>query len=423
MLLHESLPYHDGALWCEDVALETIASRAGTPAYVYSAARITLNAARLQAAFAPLDAQIHYSLKANANLAVIRLLRDLGLGMDAVSGGEMDRALRAGVAPADIVFAGVGKTPAELAFALDYGIGWINVESEPELRRIDQLAAERGLRPRVALRLNPGVAARTHHHIATGHVGAKFGMEPQAVAQALARQDQVPHVQIAGLHVHIGSQLGSVAETVAAVQEAQALAAAYPGLRTLNIGGGFPVAYEDAAPLPQPGAFAAALHPLLEGWQVKLEPGRSIVADAGLLLVSVLYVKRQGGQRVVITDGSMTELIRPALYGAVHPVVPLRMAPSAGAAIVAGPVCESADILHRGADLPDLVPGDRLAVLVAGAYGMTMASNYNARVRPPEIMVDGSSWQVARRRETWDDLLRLEEPDSAPPRGSADHAP
>lgn len=408
-LLNESIRYENGALWCDGVPLDALADAVGTPAYVYSAARLRANVARLQAAFAPLNATIHYSLKANANLAIVRLLAGLGLGMDAVSGGEIDRALRAGVDPARIVFAGVGKTPAELAYALDAGVGWINVESRDELRLLDRLAAERKVRPCVALRLNPGISAHTHPHIATGHFGAKFGIAPEVVADILAHQSAAPHVAIEGLHVHIGSQLGRVEETIEAVREAQSLAAPYRTLRTLNIGGGFPVAYTGAERYPDPVQFAAALAPLLNGWQVKLEPGRSIIADAGLLLVSVLYVKHQAGHRFVITDGSMTELIRPALYEAVHPVIPLRAAPVAGPAIVAGPVCESADVLHRGADLPPLAPGDRLAVLVAGAYGMAMASNYNLRVKPPEVLIEDDTWRVVRRRETWDDLLRLEE--------------
>ena len=410
MPLNESIHLHEGALWCDGVPLDALADAVGTPAYIYSASRIRANVARLQAAFASLNADIHYSLKANANLAIVRLLADLGLGMDAVSGGEIARALRVGVPAERIVFAGVGKTAQELAYALEQGIGWFNVESVGELALFNQLAAERGARPRVALRLNPGISAKTHRHIATGHSAAKFGIAPDVVGEMLAHQEQTPHVEIAGLHVHIGSQLGSVEETAAAVREAQTLARPYPGLRTLNIGGGFPVAYTDDEQYPAPAEFAAALAPLLDGWQVKLEPGRSIVADAGVLLVSVLYVKRQGSARFVIVDGSMTELIRPALYEAVHPVMPLHPAEPVEPAIVAGPVCESADILHRDASLPDLAPGDRLAILVAGAYGMVMASNYNQRPRPPEILVEGNTWRIVRQRETWDDLMRLEEP-------------
>lgn len=410
-MLHESFHYRDGALCCDDVRLEAIAEATGTPVYVYSAARIAANVERLRAAFDPLGAAIHYSLKANANLALVRLLHSLGLGMDAVSAGEVYRAQRAGVAPEQIVFAGVGKTAAELAYALEVGVGWFNVESQDELALLDRLAGERGLTAQAALRLNPGIQAQTHRHIATGHYGAKFGMPAEVVADVLAQRAAYPHVRLGGLHVHIGSQLGSVAETVAAVQAAQALAQPYPDVRTLNIGGGFPVRYTADQQYPSPDAFAAALAPVVAGWHVKIEPGRTLVADAGLLAVSVLYIKQQGGARFAIVDGSMTDLIRPALYEAVHEIVPLRQVPAGHAThetVVAGPVCETTDMLSRGAHLPDLEAGDRLAVLDAGAYGMVMASNYNLRTRAPEVLVDGAAWCEVRRRESWDDLLRCE---------------
>ncbi len=412
-MLHETIGYRNGGLWCEDVPLDAIAEAVGTPVYVYSAARLDANAARLRAAFEPLGAAFHYSLKANANLALIRRIAGIGFGMDAVSAGEIHRALQAGVNPQRIVFAGVAKTPAELAYALNAGIGWFNVESATELIRLEALAGERGRRARVALRLNPGIDAPTHPHIATGHAGAKFGMGAEQVADLLGRRADFPHLDIAGLHVHIGSQLARPDETVAAVRCAQALAAPHPGVRTLNLGGGFPVAYTGEEGYPSLEAFAAALAPLLDGWRVLIEPGRAVVADAGLLLVSVLDVKVQGGGRFVLVDGSMAELLRPALYGAVHPIVPLREAAGGAPAVVAGPVCESTDVLHRAASLPDVEPGDRLAVLVAGAYGMVMASNYNMRLRPPEVLVEGERWQVIRRRETWNDLLALERPAGA----------
>jgi diaminopimelate decarboxylase len=413
-ILNESIRYLNGVLCCDGVALDVIADAVGTPVYVYSEARMLANVRRLQTAFAPLAATLHYSLKANANLALIRLLSHAGLGMDAVSAGEIFRARRAGVDPRSIVFAGVGKTRTEIAYALDTGVGWFNVESRDELGVLNALAGERKRIATVALRLNPGVEAKTHHHIATGHFGAKFGMPPDAVAEVLERRSEYSHLRIAGLHVHIGSQLGDVRQTVEAVRAAQALADPYPDFRTLNIGGGFPVRYTEADDYPPPSAFAEALAPLLQGWKVMIEPGRSIIADAGLLLVSVLYVKDQGGHRFAIADGSMTDLLRPALYEAVHPVVPVhpregKMSPT----ILAGPVCESADVLNRHALLPDLEESDRLAVLVTGAYGVVMASNYNMRTRAPEVLVGGDSWRIIRRRETWDDLLRLEQ-DSDP---------
>jgi len=408
-VLNESFCYEDGELCCDGLPLRTIAQAVGTPVYVYSAARLRHNAARLQRAFAPLRAELHYSLKANPNLTLVRMLSQAGLGADAVSAGEVDRALRAGVDPARIVFAGVGKTPAEITFALRAKIGWFNVESRDELTLLNRLAGEEKCRPQVALRLNPGIQAQTHPHIATGHAAAKFGMPPETVAEVLGARTAYPHLRLAGIHVHIGSQLGSVTETVAAVRLAQSLAAPYPDLRTLNIGGGFPVPYTPDDRYPQPEDFAHALAPLVGGWRVLAEPGRAAIADAGVLVIGVVAVKEQGGQRFVIADGGMTDLLRPALYGAIHEVVTLeqRDGPLAPA-VVSGPVCESTDVLHRAAWLPPLRPGDLLAVLTAGAYGMAMASNYNLRTRPPEVLVEDGDWRVIRRRETWDDLLRLE---------------
>lgn len=408
-MLNDSFGYKGGELCCDGLPLRVIAEAVGTPVYVYSAARLCHNAARLQRAFAPLGAELHYSLKANANLTLVRLLHQAGLGMDAVSAGEIHRALRAGVDPARIVFAGVGKTPAEIRFALRAKIGWFNVESRDELALLDRLAAEEGDMPRVALRLNPDLQAQTHPHIATGHATAKFGLSPQDVSDLLKTRQVYAHLRVAGIHVHIGSQLGTVAETVEAVRLAQALAAPYPDVRTLNIGGGFPVPYTAGDHYPPPEEFAQALAPLMAGWHVLAEPGRSVIADAGALVIGVVAVKEQGGQRFVIADGGMTDLLRPALYGATHDIVPLQERAEAFApAVVAGPVCESTDVLHRAALLPPLRAGDRLAVLTAGAYGMAMASNYNLRRRPPEVLVENGDWRVIRRRETWDDLLRLE---------------
>ncbi len=410
-MLNDSFYYQSETLWCDGVPVNTIADAVGTPVYVYSTTRLIGNVSHLQHAFEPLSPSIHFSIKANGNLALLRRLNSAGLGMDAVSAGEIYRALQAGVNPAHIVFAGVGKTRAEIAYALEVGIGWFNVESPAELRLLNTLAGSMGQMPTVALRLNPGIQAQTHHHIATGHFGAKFGMTPDVIRDLLARRAEFPHLYIAGLHIHIGSQLGDVRETVASVKTAQALADPYPDIRTLNIGGGFPVNYTESDEFPPLEAFVTALAPELNGWHLMIEPGRSIVADAGVLIVSVLYAKEQGDQRFVITDGSMTELIRPALYEAVHPVIPVHVSDKdTTLTIVAGPVCESSDVLHRGERLPPLHESDRLAVMVTGAYGMVMASNYNMRTRPPEVLVDDDSWHVIRRRETWQDLLRLEEP-------------
>jgi diaminopimelate decarboxylase len=408
-MLMEPFRYHENDLWCEALPLADLAKQFGTPLYLYSLARIRANVQQLQTAFAELKPRLHYSLKANANLTLIRHLHALGLGMDAVSGGEIYKATQAGVPPDEIVFAGVGKTRAELAYALGIGVGWFNVESQGELALLDEVAAIMEKKPIIALRLNPEVQAQTHRYIATGHGAAKFGMSAETVAEILQHQARYPHLQIRGIHVHIGSQLGSVDATVEAVKRAQALAAPYSDLRTLNIGGGFPVEYVGNENYPSPRAFAEALAPLVAGWQIKLEPGRFVVANAGALLVTTLYTKTQGDQHFAIVDGSMTELIRPALYEAIHPIFPLRQAdlPVQPTEVV-GPVCESADVLRHAAPLPPLQMGDQLAILMAGAYGLVMASNYNQRPRPPEVLIDGERGQLIRRREGWEDLIRLE---------------
>jgi diaminopimelate decarboxylase len=410
-MLNESIRFQDGELYCDTVRVADIAAQVGTPAYIYSLRRALGNLRRIQTAFVPLNAHIHYSAKANGNLAVLRTLIDAGAGIDAVSAGEIFRALKAGARAEDIVFAGVGKTPEELRYAVEQGVGWFNVENVEELRLLDAIAAERNVSVRVALRLNPNVTARTHRHIATGHGGAKFGLAADVVSQILLTQSRYRNARIEGIHIHIGSQLSDTDATEQAVRSALAMIAPYPDIRTVNIGGGLPVTYRPDEHLPDYAAFAAALAPLLEDYDVILEPGRSIIADAGLLVMRVLYLKDQGDGAFVITDAGMTELIRPALYEAHHEIVPLRQ--SDGAEIqahIAGPVCETTDVLARNVTLNGVQPGDLLAALTAGAYGMVMASNYNARLRPPEVVVheDGETWHIARRRETWDDLVAAE---------------
>lgn len=408
-----SFAYRDGALHCDAVPLSLLADNCGTPLYVYSRTRLLENYGRITRAFKSLDAHIHYSAKANANLSILEALVNAEAGIDAVSAGEIHRALAAGCAAERIVFAGVGKTPDELRYAVDVGAGWINIENEDEARLIEQLAAESGRDPvRVALRLNPDLQANTHRHIATGHGGAKFGMDAAAVADLLARRSDYPHIDFAGIHVHIGSQLHDTGQTVSAVQAALALMAPYPDMRTVNIGGGLPVAYSPGDSVPSWDAFAEAVGPLVEGYTVLLEPGRSVVADAGVLVTRVLYVKAHGEARFVIVDAGMSDLLRPALYEATHTILPVREEAPVGKRryMIAGPICETADILGRDVPLADPQSGDLLAVMTAGAYGMVMASNYNARPRPAEVMVEnGVEWRVIRQRETWDDLTRLEQ--------------
>lgn len=408
-MLNESIRYVDGHLYMDGVNLATLACE--TPTYIYSLPRIVRNYQRIRDAFADFDAHIHYSAKANANLTILRTLVNEGAGVDAVSAGEAFRALKAGCAPENIVFAGVGKRRDELEWAVENGIGWFNVENVRELELLNEIGGARGKKPQIALRLNPEVTANTHPYIATGHGGAKFGLTRDVVTEILANQADYPHIVFGGIHVHVGSQLGDTTATESAVAIVRDILTPYPAIRTINIGGGMPASYEADKPLPTPAMFASALKPLLSDYSVIIEPGRSIVADAGVLIVEVQYIKRQAGQRIVIIDGSMTELIRPALYQAKHGVIPLiaRREETSPAEVV-GPVCETADTLGHAVPLPELQPGDRLAIMTAGAYGMVMASNYNARPRPAELVVnsDGQTWQVARQRETWDDLIRQE---------------
>lgn len=408
--------HQDQQLYCEAVALAGIAHEVGTPVWVYSRSRIAGNYREVEAAFARFDAEIHYSLKANANLSILRDLVALGAGADVVSGGEVFRALKAGFLPEQIVFAGVGKTPAELDYALQTGVGWFNVESAQELALLDRLVAAVGVVPRVALRLNPDVHAETHRHMATGHATAKFGIDlPSARELAAGWAGRFAHLRLAGVHVHIGSQLATPAPTVGAVERALAFIDSINGeheIEAINIGGGMPIVYQAGEQPAGVQQFAGALAPLLSdsGLRVMLEPGRRIVGDAGVLLVEVQYVKDRAGTHFVIVDGGMGDLLRPALYGAKHRVWPVaEPAPGEPVSVqLAGPICESADFLARDVSMVLPAPGDLLAVMDAGAYGAVMSTTYNARPLAPEVLVDGETFRVVRKRQTRDDLIRLE---------------
>lgn len=414
MVLNQSITYDGDQLKVDQHAITTIAAEVGTPTYIYSLPRTLSNYARIKTQFEAMQPHVHYSVKANGNLAVLKALVDAGAGMDVVSGGEFFRALKAGAKGDDIVFAGVGKTPEDIRYALDNGVGWFNVENVGELGIINQQAQAVGVSSvKIALRLNPDVKANTHQHIATGHGTAKFGLSAAIIRDILQNQDTHSNLQFAGIHVHIGSQLQDTQATMQALQTAADLIRPYPDIQTVNIGGGIPVAYRPDEQLPDVEQFAALIAPVLKPYTVFMEPGRSIIADAGVLITRVLYVKEQAGQRIAIVDASMTELIRPALYQAYHHIVPVQRTSAATVPTqVVGPVCESTDVLSQEVALPiDLKHGDLLAILTAGAYGMVMASTYNARPRPVEVVVDvdGSQWSTARRRETWADLVGQEE--------------
>lgn len=412
MVFNNSIRFADTALMIDDLPVDAIARELETPLYLYSLKRIQENYRRLKTAFEPVGARIHYSAKANSNAAILRTLIDEGAGIDAVSGGEIARALHAGAAARDIVFAGVGKTVAEIASAVERGVGWFNVENELELQYINEAASSFGReKVQVALRFNPEVSANTHPHIATGHGGAKFGLTAGAIGDALEQSEHYPCLSICGIHVHIGSQLGDSAATIQAIAKTKQLIIPYPEIHTINLGGGLPVAYRHDQPIPALENLVSEIAPHLHGYQILMEPGRAIVADAGILVATVLYVKEQAGKLFYIVDASMTELIRPALYGAQHEIVPLVQSDDERVlAQVVGPVCESTDVLATDREMARLKVGDQVAIMTAGAYGMAMASNYNSRARPAEavVAVEGDLWSLSRRRETLEDLLQME---------------
>ncbi|MBL9152799.1 MAG: diaminopimelate decarboxylase [Verrucomicrobiales bacterium] len=423
-----SFHYDKGALHCEGVDLQALADQHGTPLYVYSQATILDHFRRLDQAMAGLDHLICYATKANSNLAVLNLLAREGAGFDIVSGGELQRVIRAGGDAGKCTFAGVGKTRAEIELALKAGIYSFNAESEAEVRHIDAVAGELGLKAPIALRVNPNVDAKTHKYISTGKSENKFGIDFSIIREAYARAAELPNIHIRGLQMHIGSQLTSSNPFVEAVEKvgplADELKAAY-GIEFFSIGGGIGIVYQDSLASGchtwwegrEDGAkpltieeYAQRLVPLLQplGLRILLEPGRYMVGNAGALLTRVLFEKRGSAKTFKIVDAGMNDLIRPALYQGHHEIAPLREpAPGVGAekVDVVGPVCESGDFLAQDREIPPVGEGDAIAVLSAGAYGFVMASNYNSRPLPAEILVDGDKAHVIRRRQSFEDLI------------------
>ena len=421
--------YRNGELFCEDAPVSRIADDVGTPTYVYSAATLKEHYERIASAFAELNPTVCFSIKSCQNIHIIRHLARQGAGMDVVSGGELYRALQAGADPARIVFAGVGKTDREINEAMDARIGWFNVESEAELANLTAIAAQRGQQIRAALRINPDVDPQTHRHTTTGKRGSKFGVDlerAQRVFETFGRNQQV---KLCGLHFHLGSPINTVDPYIEAINKALELIRALRddgfALDTINIGGGFGAHYEDQE-APPAWAYAQQIVPLLrdQGLQVLLEPGRSISANAGILVTRTLYVKQGGDKIFVIVDASMTDLIRPALYDAYHFVWPVRPGaafvparrfrgltfPGTRQVDIVGPVCETADFLARDRALPPVQRGDLIAIFTAGAFGFVMAGHYNSRPNAAEVLVEGERHRIIRRRETYHDLVAAEEP-------------
>jgi len=424
-----SFHYQSGGLCCESVALEKVASRYGTPVYVYSAHTIVDHYRRFDAALSELDHEVCYALKANSNLAVISLLAELGAGFDIVSGGELYRVLKGGGDAAKCTFAGVGKTPEEIEFALRCGIFSFNVESEDELVAIDAIAQSLDVRAPIAIRVNPDVAADTHKYISTGESEHKFGIGLERLDDIYATARSLKHIKLRGVQMHIGSQITESKPFATAVEKmlpvVQRLKAEY-GIEFFSIGGGIGIVYRGSLesgdevwwrPEEQKHAlsiehYARAVVPPLKRLQLRIlfEPGRFLVGNAGVLLTKVLYVKKTPGKTFVIVDAGMNDLIRPALYQGYHEVVPVKRDQNRPLikADVVGPVCESGDFFALDRDLPEARTGDVLALMSAGAYGFAMASNYNSRPLPAEVLVEGDQHRIVRRRQNYADLVELE---------------
>ena len=407
-----------GVLHAEAIPVEDLARAYGTPLYLYSTATLRRHWRVLDRSLSGRRHLVAYAVKANSNLAVLNLFARLGAGFDIVSGGELYRVLRAGGDPRRVVYSGVGKRDDEIAFALDQRVRCLNVESGPELARVSVAARRLGVRAPVALRVNPDVDPKTHPYVATGLKRSKFGVSVADARRLYALAARDPALEVRGLAIHIGSQITSVGPFLDAIARVLALARDLSGqgirLSHLDIGGGLGIQYRDEEP-PHPDDYGRAVERALRGFagEVILEPGRVLVGNAGVLVTRVLYVKRSGRRVFVVVDAAMNDLVRPSLYGAHHDIEPVgRVARGARQVLcdVVGPVCESSDFLAKGRRLIEPAPGDLLCVRSAGAYGFAMSSNYNARPRAAEVLVEGRAARLARRRETLRDLVRGESP-------------
>jgi len=421
-----SFRYRDHSLHCEDVDLTRVAEAVGTPTYVYSASTVIDHYRRLDAALGDLDHQICYAVKANSNGAILRLLREEGAGFDIVSGGELFRVLKAGGDPQKCTFAGVGKSHAEIEDALEQGIYSVNVESESELEYINEIAATRNVRAPVALRVNPDVEASTHKYVSTGKQENKFGISLGRAGTVYERAMSLPNISVRGVQMHIGSQITTSEPFVAAIEKVAPLVRelkAHGDIEFFSVGGGLGIIYESSfasgssdwwkgEPALSINDYATAIVPPLRELDLRilLEPGRLLVGNAGVLLTRIRYVKRTAEKQFAIVDAGMNDLIRPALYGSFHEIVPLNEPTGREPQKydVVGPVCESGDFFAQDREMPEVAAGDLLAVMSAGAYGFVMASNYNSRTLPAEVLVRGEKFAAIRQRQSNEDLVRGE---------------
>ena len=410
--------YKHNNLYCESVSVEELARKYGTPLYVYSRNTIINHYRKIKEAFSLINPLICFSMKANSNLSISRTLVKEGAGLDIVSGGELYRALKTGVSSRKIVYAGVGKTEKEIEIAIKHHIFFFNVESVPELELINKVAGRLGIRQKVAIRINPDIKARTHKYITTGHSGNKFGIDFETAKKIFLNSDKYEHLNISGIHMHIGSQIVDAEPFIKAIKRIadfiKDLEQRGAGIRWLNIGGGLGIIYSNERPQTA-REYAKAIIPVLKRARtnVILEPGRFIIGNAGILVTRINYIKETQTKNFAIVDAGMNDLIRPSLYGAHHEILPVRSRSYAGskkirAFDVVGPICESGDFLGKNRKFIDLKQGDLLSVMSAGAYGFSMSSNYNSRPRSAEVMVEGAKARLIRRRETYEDLIKTE---------------
>jgi diaminopimelate decarboxylase len=408
--------YQEGELHCEGVPLRKIAQEVGTPVYIYSEETLKRHVRVFDEAFQSVPHLICYAIKANSNINLLRRFAQWGTGFDIVSGGELFRVLRAGASAEKVIFAGVGKTADEIRYALEADILFFNVESPAELESIQTIARDMNRRARVSIRANPDVDPRTHPYISTGMQKHKFGVSLADARDLYRTARQLPNIDVVGVQCHIGSQITEITpfeQALASLREfIQQLRGEGVAFKYLDFGGGLGISYTTEEP-PSPAAYGAAVAAATKdlGLTIVLEPGRVIVGNAGILLARVILKKNQGAKKFLVTDAGMNDLIRPALYGSHHQLWPVKPRDEKEVVDVVGPVCESADFIAKDRALGVLEPGELLAIMSAGAYSFSLSSNYNSRPRAAEILVSGKTYQVIRKRETYEDLVRLEESD------------
>ncbi len=416
----KSFDYRDNELYCEDVKIEDVDRKVGTPFYLYSQKRIANNYRAFDEAFKEIDHLICYSYKANSNLSICKLLKEQGAGADIVSGGELYKALKVGVDPKKIVFSGVGKTQEEIEYALKSDILMLNVESIPELELTNKIAGKLKKKASVALRINPDIDPNTHPHISTGLAKSKFGIDISGAKEAYKKAEELKNIETMGIHMHIGSQITELEPFVDSLEKIVELIKELEKegikLRYLDIGGGLGISYKKDEKAPTSGEFAKKLLPLIKRlkYRIILEPGRAIIGDAGILVTKVLYIKKTKEKTFVIVDAAMNNLIRPTLYNAYHEIISIKKLRTTNSELrttvdIVGPVCESGDYFAKNRELPEVKSGDLLAILDAGAYGFSMSSNYNARPKVAEVLVKKDRYRIIRKREDYSDLIRGEE--------------